>query len=331
MLQRRALIEAGTIILVVFSLTGKAWTQALSARLESSVLSYPASSISLMPALIAEQKHFYQDEGLSVALLQAPGTPGIQAMMAGQVDFSTNVGIALSAILRGAAFRIVMLNETTLFWLYSKPNITSVASLKRKTVGISTQGSLTDINLSAVLEKNGIDPQHDVTKIVIRDSATRIAALETGSLDAAVLPPPWTIRAKSLGFKPLVFFGDEIASVYSGIATTEKLIKERPDKVSRFVKASLKGLKYLKANRNESVAIMAKAIRIDDKLARDTYDDTISAFFANGYRDDVYLSRAIQLQSRVAQIKDSPSVDRVFDFRFVKKANDELRGWAIPN
>jgi NitT/TauT family transport system substrate-binding protein len=285
-------IVVAVLSVMTFARSGNAWAQGQASRLENSLLSYPAFSISLMPALIAQQKNFYQEEGLSVTLLQAPGTPGIQAMMAGQVDFSTNVGIALSAILRSVPFKIIMLNETTLFWLYSKPNITSLASLKGKTVGMSTQGSLTDINLSAVLEKNGLDPQRDVTKIVIRDSGTRIAALETGSLDAAVLPPPWTIRAKSLGFKPLVFFGNEIASVYTGMATTEKLIKERPDKVFRFVKASLKGLKYLKANRNESVTIMAKAIRIDEKLARDSYDDTIGAFFANGYRDDDYLSKA---------------------------------------
>jgi NitT/TauT family transport system substrate-binding protein len=279
---------------------------------------------------IANQKGFFRDEGIETTLVRVPGAAGVQGMLAGEFDFSTNVGSALNASLRGATFKLVMLNESTLFWLYGKAEITSPHSLKGKKIGMSTHGSLTDINLTALLQKFGIDPARDILKIVIGDPGTRLAALHNGSTDAAVLSPPATVRARALGLKPVVFFGEEVESIYTGLATTDKLIKDEPDKIQRVIRASLKGLRYLKSNKPGTVALMAKTLRIDEQLASATYDETVSAFIDSGLRDNSYLKTIVELQSRFAQVSNPPPIDRLFDFSFMKNANEQLKQWRVP-
>jgi len=184
--------------------------QSTPVRSNKASISYPAPSVSAMVLEIANQKGFFKEEGVEATLVRVPGAPGVQGMLAGEFEFSTNVGSALNASLRGATFKIVMLNESTLFWLYGKPEISSPNLLRGKKIGMSTRGSLTDINLTALLQKYGMDPSRDVLKIVIGDPGTRLVALQSGSIDAAVLSPPATIRALSLGLKPVAFFGEEV-------------------------------------------------------------------------------------------------------------------------
>lgn len=322
----------GRFVLIALTVAmGPRITSAQSARSSKAGISYPAPSVSAMVLEIANQKGFFKDEGVEALLVRVPGTPGVQGMLAGEFDFSTNVGSALNAALRGATFKVVMLNESTLFWLYGKPDISSPNSLKGKKIGMSTRGSLTDINLTAYLQKHGIDPTREVLKIVIGDPGTRLAALVNGSTDAAVLSPPATVRARSLGLKPIAFFGDEVESIYTGLATTDRLIKEDPSKIQRVIRASLKGLRYLKANKSGSLALMMKTLRIDEQSALATYEETVGAFSDTGLRDNSYLAKIVALQGRFSQVSNPPSVERLFDFSFMKSANEQLADWKIPN
>jgi NitT/TauT family transport system substrate-binding protein len=318
------------IILALFVPIDVVFAQPTSVRSYKVNISYPAPSVSAMVLEIANQKGFFKEEGVEATLVRVPGTPGVQGMLAGEFDFSTNVGSALNASLRGATFKLVMLNESTLFWLYGKPEISSPNMLRGKKIGMSTRGSLTDINLTALLQKYGIDPSKDVLKIVIGDPGTRLAALSIGSTDAAVLSPPATVRARALGLKPVAFFGEEVESIYTGLVTTDKLIKEEPEKVQRTIKASLKGLRYLKGNKPGTVALMGKTLRIDDQLANATYDETVGAFIDSGFRENSYLAKIVTLQSRFAQVANPPPVDRLFDFSFMRNANEQLRDWRVP-
>jgi NitT/TauT family transport system substrate-binding protein len=304
--------------------------QVTASRPNKATISYPAPSISAMVLEIADQKGFYKEEGLDIGLVRVPGTTGVQGMLAGEFDLATNVGTALNASLKAAAFKLIMLNESTLFWLYAKPEINSVAKLKGKKIAMSTRGSLTDINLTSLLQKYEIDPVRDVLKIVITDPGTRLVALHSGSVDAAVLSPPSTVRARTLGLRPVVFFGDEVESIYTGLSTTDKFIREEPEKVQRIVRASLKGLRYLKGNKQGSVALMVKTLRIDEPTASVTYDETIGAFLITGFQESSYLEKIVKLHSRFAQVENPPPTDRLSDFSFIRRANDQLRDWRLP-
>ena len=67
--------------------------------------------------------------------------------------------------------------------------INSVKDLEDKKVGVSAPGSSTDFFLKYLLSKNGVDP-NSVGVIGIGLAATAVAAMEQGSVDAAVMLDP---------------------------------------------------------------------------------------------------------------------------------------------
>src|SRR3974377_2479998 len=67
--------------------------------------------------------------------------------------------------------------------------VKSVKDLANKKVGVSAPGSSTDFFLKYLLSKNGIDP-NSVAVIGIGLEATAVAAMEQGTVDAAVMLDP---------------------------------------------------------------------------------------------------------------------------------------------
>ena len=65
----------------------------------------------------------------------------------------------------------------------------SVKDLAGKKVGVSAPGSSTDFFLKYLLAKNGVDPDA-VAVIGIGLDATAVAAMEQGTVDAAVMLDP---------------------------------------------------------------------------------------------------------------------------------------------
>ena len=67
----------------------------------------------------------------------------------------------------------------------------------------------------------------------------------------------------------LFFYGDyDLNIVSGGAALTERMLKEKPDLVRRFLRATVKALLWFRANEKESVARMAEGFKIsrDDAL-----------------------------------------------------------------
>src|ERR1041384_8748114 len=102
----------------------------------------PSFSMSLVAFMAAKERGYYRQEGLDVNFVLMPAAIASRALIAGNVDFATVGGSALTASLGGAALRLLFSSfNRSLFWLYSRPEITDVKQLKDKKVGVSSIGS----------------------------------------------------------------------------------------------------------------------------------------------------------------------------------------------
>jgi hypothetical protein len=63
---------------------------------------------SYMDEFVAIEKGYHRDEGLSVEMIRAGGGIATQALIAGDLHFSTSAGSALSAMLRGAEVKVIV-------------------------------------------------------------------------------------------------------------------------------------------------------------------------------------------------------------------------------
>jgi LysM repeat protein len=102
-----------------------------------------------------------------------------------------------------------------------------------------------------------------------------LAALESGKIDGAMLSAPFTLRAKKAGFPVLAnlqMLGLEYQ--HTGIATSQALIKSRPDLIRNVMRAYVEGIHYYKTHRKESLAILEKYLKTDDPEAlMEVYED----------------------------------------------------------
>jgi LysM repeat protein len=164
--------------------------------------------------------------------------------------------------------------NTLIFQLYTDKTISRPDQLKGKAVGVTRFGSSTDFAMRYALEKYGLEPNKDVTILQLGNVPALLSALEGGKLQAAMLSPPTTLRAKKAGFPVLAdlqMLGLEYQ--HTGVATTRALIKSKPDLVRDFMRAYVEGIHYAKTHRKESLDILAKYLRTDDKeVLEETYE-----------------------------------------------------------
>jgi NitT/TauT family transport system substrate-binding protein len=273
------------------------------------------------PYRIAQDRGFYVEEGLDVRILGGVKTgPSVQMLVAGTVEASQTVGpTTLAAILRGAPLKIVMVfNDKPSYWLYSKKTIRRFADLKGAKVACSTPGSTNDRLLKIVLEKNNVDWKKDLTIIYIGTSDVRIRALLSGAVDAAVLTLPGNLLAKDSGFYELASFESEVGALTGGVATSDTFLTKTRDTATRFLRATLKGLKLFNSDRDTAAKIMAKYMSIPYESALRTYDTSIPVFVSEGMLSDDFQDKVLDFELKAIGTDKKIPREKVFDFSIMK-------------
>jgi NitT/TauT family transport system substrate-binding protein len=274
-----------------------------------------------MPFEIAQEQGFYREEGLDVRILGGVKTaPSIQMLVGGSVEASQTVGTTtLAAILQGAPLKVVMVfNDKPAYGLYSKKSIRGFADLRNARVASITPGSTGDRLLKIVLEKNAVNWKKELQIVYIGTSDVLIKSLLSGSVDAAVLSFPGNLIAKDAGFIELASFASEVGALTGGVATSDPFLTKRHDVAVRFLRATLKGLKFFKNNREESAKIMVKFMNLPYETALRTYDVTIPFFVAAGVIPEDFQDKVLDFQLKAIGTDKRIPRDKVFDFSIVK-------------
>ena len=296
----------------------------LLAQLRKVRLAAPTVAITELPFKMAQLQGFYREQGLDVEIIVIRGALGVTALIAGSVDYSTASGSIIVAAARGIGVKLVYLvSSKPAFDLVAEPRIRSVGQLRGKTVGISSRGGAVDLLTRLMLEKNGLNPEKDVTLLVVGTPEEMMIALKTGRISAALFSPPRQLMLYRESFNALGFSGDYLTTYMTGgIGVTNEKIKRSPEEVLGFVKGTLKGVEFYKKNRNESIKMISKELKINDSgLAAQVYDLHAARLSRNGMENESWMKGAIEFTKKSLEIpeKNIPP-EQVFDFSFVEKA-----------
>ena len=207
----------------------------------------PAITPAAAPFAIAKDRGFYREEGLDVDLIVMPSAVGIQALIGGNVNFSTQGGAGLLPALRGAPIRLLFsAYRRPMYWLFARPDIRSVGELKGRKVGVSSIGSGPDSLLRDVLKKHGVEGGREVVILPVGSGIARFYALQARSVDAAMLSIPANFMAQDAGFRQLVSFIDQdMVELQGSILTSVQLLESDPKLVERFLRGSSQGIPHL--------------------------------------------------------------------------------------
>ena len=129
--------------------------------------------------------------------------------------------------------------------------------------------------------------------------------------------------------KEMFFFGNEVKNSWGTLATTEKLIKENPKLVSGFVRATIKALRYLRQDKEGTIAALLKFSGVSRQQAGRLYDDLIGTFTRGGTVDEETQKNDLVIIRQVVNANDTVPNSRAYDFSFAHDAEQQLNktGW----
>jgi NitT/TauT family transport system substrate-binding protein len=287
-----------------------------------------STSANVLIYKIAQEKGFYQEENLNVLTIAATSQAGIQGLVGGSFDFSQILGQTSAAILHGAPLKNVMVFDTRpLFWFFGSKKIKRLEDLKGgKLIGVSSLGANTDQMTREVLALNGIDPRRDLVIQGTGTGAVRMAALLSGALDAAITNPTESIMARKQGLNELFFYGDyDLNIVSGGAALTDRMLKEKPDLVRRFLRATVRALLWFRANEKDAVARMAQGFKISHDDALGIYKATLKSYTQDGTISRDLQEKIISFQRKQLKVEKEIAPDKVYDFTILRTVNEELK------
>lgn len=221
-----------------------------------------------LPAILAQRLGYFRDAGIDVELLSEPaGVEAADEMLAGAVqgvvgfydhtiELQSLGKFTESVVQFGIAPGEVELVSNL------HPEITSIADLKGKRIGITGLGSSTDFLTEFLLQKNGIKLS-DVTPVPVGAGDTLIAALAHDQIQAAMTTEPTVSRLLSTGAARILvdtrtrvgsastFGGDYPASC---LYMESSWVQSHKDVVQKLVTAFVRALQFIANNDADTIA-----------------------------------------------------------------------------
>ena len=98
----------------------------------------PGKTLAVMVFYFGKDKGFFSQEGIEAQLVAMAPPTAIVALVAGELDFSTTLGAATSAMMRGSAIkRVFYVQHDPTFALTAQPEIKSIRELMDKVIGVN--------------------------------------------------------------------------------------------------------------------------------------------------------------------------------------------------
>jgi NitT/TauT family transport system substrate-binding protein len=277
----RASMNAVLVMVITVLL---AQTDVIHAR--EAVIGYSGRTIAEMPFAWASRKGFFKEANLDVKMIYMSTSIAAKGLMSGDVDYSTAMGGALRAAIAGAPVIGVYSMFKAQMYLVAQPRYKQVADLKGKTVGISVFGGAYDLVARTILKHHGIDPEKQATLLQIGDSGTLYSALTAGSIDSAILGPPYDIKAELDGNNRLFDSSEIFDMPFSGLATSKKKLQQDRAEVKAIVRGLERIRRYIVANRAEAESFVKQFLNLNDKEARLSVAQMIKSFRDTGRTTD---------------------------------------------
>jgi len=263
---RKPLMIAQTVVLLAFS--AEVFSQPIK-------LGYAALTAGQVAPWMAKEAGYFSKYGIEAELIYIPAVAATQALIAGEIQLAQVTGVSTSgAILAGADVRIIASVQDRLAGsIYARPEIKTPEDLKGKKIGISRFGAVSETAAAMFLARFGLKRGTDVAIIQLGGLPEIITAMERGAVDAGFANPPQTSRARRLGMKELFdlnALGVELQQTC--LTVTTKYLRERRPVVKSFLQAYAEGLHRFVTDRDYSIQVLKKYLRVDEKeLLDDAY------------------------------------------------------------
>lgn len=277
-------------------------------------IGYASIALSTLPFEIAKEKGFYAKADLDVENILMRSAIGPQAILNGNITFYTSPQAAINAAVAGLPLVVVLsLYRDTPWVLVTKREISTAHDLIGKKIAISDIRSSPYYFARAGLKKLGLD-EKQISLVTTGGTSNSFATLATDQVAGAVLSPPFDEKAVSAGYKKFLFLGDLADIPYVGLFTSRAEIRSHRERIKKTIAALLETLAWQRANRPETVRLIASRFKITPAEAERSYDTMVGIFSPDGAIDIRKIRGYLALLREERPVADNIDPEKLVDF-----------------
>jgi NitT/TauT family transport system substrate-binding protein len=276
---------------------------------------------SSLMSYFARDLKFFEREGLDAKIIYAQTNVVLAALTAGNFDYTNLATSAVEATLRGMPLRLIAVTNAEPLWgIVVRKDVTQLAELKGKKLGVSSFGGTSYSAALHVLKHFGLRPKEDVILVATGGTTERIAALKHGSIDAAIIPAPGDMKAEQEGFKILMDAGTIYKLPNGGMSTTATKIKQNPAEVRRVVRALVLATKFFiePQNKTEVTKYLTRVFNLDRASTEEFYRRFVPSLSPTGMVDMDKIKLIVDGAIDRGLINKPVEPESLVDFSFAK-------------
>ncbi len=264
---------------------------------------------------LAKEAKIYEKHGLDVELILLRGSGQTSAALLGGSIFASPVALPTMMLANLSGADLVNVAHTVpgvQTKMVVRPEIKRPEDLRGKRIATSSLGSLGDFLFKYMLRKHGLDPNREMVWLSIGTPPERLQALFSGTVDATEASYPFDVQAERKGFRVLFDARKEVVYPSMSIVTRRKSTVEDRDTVMRMVRAHVEGIAYFKNNKEFSIKVLSKQLRINDRETLENSYETYRQDFISvpypitrGSKPPMTMSRSQGRKSAIANPRSS--------------------------
>jgi NitT/TauT family transport system substrate-binding protein len=295
-------------------------------------LTIPTQTVADSAYFAAKEKGYFAAEGLDVEFVFAGGGVATPAILSGTVDGSASGSAALSAIMKGAALRILtVFTASPAYQVWAQPGINSLADLKGKTVGVNTRGDTFEIAMRLALQNAGLSGD-SVTYAPVGFGDAVGAAFDSGGLSAVIVSPGTMLQMRDAGglkaAHMIADFYGKIHMPWNSFVVSEKVLYGNPVLAKKIMRAIVKGTRYVKAFKSQTIGFtkVLEGQSFSQKGSEIDYDEFIEEITKDGTIPDSLIQSDLAVRASLLNFpkEQIPPISKVYDFSLIRQINKEL-------
>jgi ABC-type nitrate/sulfonate/bicarbonate transport system substrate-binding protein len=298
------------------------------------IITHASMSTSAIPLWVAQRQNFFGKYGVKSKVVWVRGNPAqIATLASGETQIAYGgATTALAAAVGGKELQMVAsLSSRENLDLVARPGINSPMDLRGKRFGIQSIGGGVWKTATVWLEHFGMDEKRDnIQMIVIGDVTILSQALETGRIDATVVPGFLSRRLAEKGFVVLGRCEEtRLPSVGMTVLVEKPYLQQNTDTLQDALKAIIEGMVFISSPKHKPAVLetITRQFKLTDPAAADgAYQDVFTLVRLEEYRKPYVsmdglktLQRLMKSQnSRIGDIK----VENLVDSSVLKKIDN---------
>jgi ABC-type nitrate/sulfonate/bicarbonate transport system substrate-binding protein len=152
-----------------------------------------------------------------------------------------------------------------------------------------------------------------------------MAAMEAGSVEAAIMPVPWNIRLKQKGFRELIFTGKVLSQPLTGLSTSRERIDKNPEQIKKMLRGFLRSLKAVKEDKKDVVEFIGRKFSLDPAAAEETHRIVLQTLSDDGTVSDAALKDLLEQTKLETGVKKDFNLRDIVDYSLVRQIQKEMR------